>query len=97
MSIANYIPVIINAGQTKPVNLKADPSLLNNLIAVTTGTAGVLEFRHRVLNGQWETAEAPNTLDLATKKSISFNGAPLEAIEIKNTGAQSVTVTITQY
>jgi hypothetical protein len=86
--------VVIAANETLPVSLLADARYLNNTIAVEIGTSGILSFRHKVLFGQWETPEAPNTIDVSTRKSIMFNGAALEALEITNTGSEEITLHI---
>jgi hypothetical protein len=87
--------VTVATGDTEVVTLRANFEHVNNIITAVTGTSGVLSFRHRVLYGQWDTPEAPNTLDLAVHKSIMFNGAALEALEITYTGTGSVDLVIT--
>lgn len=86
----------IPAGAPVAIPLTVDAMRVNNMIAVSEGTAGVLSFRCKAMFGQWDTPEAPNTLDLSTHKSISFNGVPLEAIEITFTGTGSISVAVVQ-
>lgn len=88
--------VVIEANETLPVTLLADARYLNNTVAVEIGNSGVLSFRHKVLFGQWEVPDEPNTIDLSVRKSIMFNGAALEALEITNTGSEEITLHITR-
>ena len=90
-------PASLNAGEVKVITLSADARRSSNIVTVSVGTTGVLSFRHKALYGQWATAEAPNTLDMASKNSIMFNGVSLEALEITNSSASPVTVVVTQF
>ena len=86
----------INAGETELIPLTADARRLHTNIAVTTGVAGTLTFRTKVVNGQLETPSGTASIDIATRKHLLFNGAALEAIEVTNGGASPVTINVTQ-
>lgn len=96
MLTPDFTKVTLAADELLVVSFIADARYLNHTIAVQVGTSGVLSFRHKVLFGQWETPEAPNTIDMAVRKSIMFNGAALEQLEITNTGSEEVTLYITR-
>jgi hypothetical protein len=87
---------VIPAGDTVQIPLHPDERFTKTTVAVRVGTVGVLSFRAKPLYGQYETPEAPNTLDMAARKSIYFDGAALEELEIANPGAQEITVVIGQ-
>jgi hypothetical protein len=89
-------PYVIAAGETKQIPLHKDARFIKTTVAVRAGTAGVLSFRAKPLYGQYETPEAPNTLDMAARKSIYFDGEALEELEVSNAGAQAVTLVIGQ-
>ena len=89
-------PEVIANGVTAVVDLAKERQLTRTVVTVNSGTSGVLTFRVRTIGGQLESPEAPSTLDAALKKTIYFDGAALEAIEIANAGASPVTVVITQ-
>jgi hypothetical protein len=89
-------PATIAAGATEVITLTADARRLHTNIAVTSGTAGTLTFKTKLVNGQLETPSGTASIDIATRKHILFNGAALEAIEVTNGGASPVTINITQ-
>lgn len=86
----------IPAGETIEVELQKDARYTKTTVSVKAGETGVLSFRGKVLSSQYEVPEAPNTLDIAERKSIHFEGAPLEALEVTNAGAGPVTLVIWQ-
>ena len=88
--------VTVLAGETLPVELGKDERFTRTSVKAKVGEAGVLSFRGKAVNGQYEIPESPNTLDLAERKSISFSPVALEEIEIANAGASPVTLVITQ-
>lgn len=88
--------ITVAAGETLPVKLKKDARFTKTTVAVTTGSAGVLSFRGKVLHGQYETPEAPNSIDIAVRKSIYFDGESLEELEVANAGAWPVKLVIGQ-
>lgn len=89
-------PHVIPAGQTIQIPLHKDERFTKTTVAVRVGTVGVLSFRGKALHGQYETPEAPNTLDMSVRKSIYFDGEALEELEVANPGAQAVTLVIGQ-
>lgn len=88
--------VVVAAGETKPIPLHKDARFTKTTVAVRVGTAGVLSFRGKALYGQHEVPEAPNTLNIAERKSIYFDGEALEELEVANAGAQEITLVISQ-
>lgn len=89
-------PYVIPAGQTVQIPLQPDERYTKTTVAVRVGSVGVLSFRCKPIYGQYEVPDAPNSLDMATRKSIYFDGEALEEIEVSNPGAQQVTLVIGQ-
>lgn len=87
---------VVPAGETVSIVLGKDERFTRTSVKVKVGEAGVLSFQGKAVNGQYEVPEAPNTLDLAERKSISFSPVALEEIEVANAGASPVTLVITQ-
>lgn len=88
--------VTIPAGETVPVKLHKDARFTTTTIVVKVGTSGILSFRGKAIDGQYETPEAPNTLDIGVRKLIYFGGIALEEIEVANGGPASVKLVIGQ-
>lgn len=84
------------SGGVNPISLSKNPALVNNLVSFSGRSTGVISFRTKTLFADYQTPGAPNTIDLSANKSISFNGEPLEAIELTDAGSGNVTVTVTQ-
>lgn len=89
------MPAMINGG-TNEIILNKNHALVNNLIVAKGRSTGVLSFRTKTLNSDYQTPGAPYSIDLAVNKSISFNGEPLEAIEVTDGGSGAVMLNITQ-
>lgn len=85
----------INGG-TNAIALQKNPSLVNNLVSFRGRSTGVISFRTKTLGSDYQVPGSPYSIDLATNKSITFNGEPLEAIELTDAGSGSVDVTIVQ-
>lgn len=88
--------VVVPAGETKQIPLHKDERFTKTTVAVRVGAAGVLSFRGKALYGQYEIPDAPNTLNIADRKSIYFDGESLEELEVANAGAEAVTLVIGQ-
>ncbi len=88
--------LVVPAGATVVAALHKDERFTKTTVSVRVGTVGVLSFRAKPLHGQFETPEAPNTIDMAVRKSIYFDGVALEELEVTNPGAQVVTLVIGQ-
>lgn len=92
----NFVTETKISGGVNPITLQKNSSLVNNLISFRGRSLGVISFRTKTLSADYQAPGAPLSIDLAINKSISFNGEPLEAIELTDAGSGAVEVTITQ-
>jgi hypothetical protein len=64
--------------------------LTKNLFAFQTGVGGdaaTMTFRTKTINSIFQTPGAPYSIIIPTNRSISFDGEPLEAVEVTNSSA----------